>query len=122
MTKTDVVVVGGGHNGLTCAAYLAASGLKVTVLERRGVVGGAAVTEEFHPGFRNSTASYTVSLLNPQVIQDMRLYEHGLKVVLRKIDNFLPTLGSDHLLSGRLGLTRREIASHFARDAEAYAE
>ena len=78
------------------------------------------MTEEFHPGFRNSTAAYTVSLLNPKVIEDMRLYEHGLKVVLRKIDNFLPTLGPDHLLSGRGGLTRREIARHSAKDAEGY--
>ena len=84
------------------------------MLERRHVVGGAAVTEEFHPGFRNSTAAYTVSLLNPTVIRDMRLYEHGLKVVLRKIDNFLPTLGPDHLLSG----ARRP---HPARDRPPFA-
>ncbi|MEA3002709.1 MAG: hypothetical protein QOH81_1497 [Sphingomonadales bacterium] len=117
---TDVLIIGAGHNGLVCAYYLAAKGLKVTMLERRSVVGGAAVTEEFAPGFRNSTASYTVSLLNPKVIEDMRLYDHGLKVVLRKIDNFLPTLGPDHLLSGRGGLTRREIARHSRKDAEGY--
>jgi phytoene dehydrogenase-like protein len=117
---SDVLVIGAGHNGLVCAYYLASKGMKVTMLERRPVVGGAAVTEEFVPGFRNSTASYTVSLLNPKVIQDMRLYDHGLKVVLRKIDNFLPTLGSDHLLAGRDGLTRAEIARHSARDAEGY--
>ena len=69
----DAVLVGGGHNGLVCAAYLAAAGLDVCVCERRDVVGGAAVTESFHPGFRNSTASYTVSLLDPQVIRDLRL-------------------------------------------------
>ncbi|HEX8621202.1 MAG TPA: NAD(P)/FAD-dependent oxidoreductase [Allosphingosinicella sp.] len=117
---TDVLILGAGHNGLVCAYYLASKGLRVTMLERRSVVGGAAVTEEFHPGFRNSTASYTVSLLNPKVIEDMRLYEHGLKVVLRKVDNFLPTIGPDHLLSGRGGLTRREIARHSAKDAEGY--
>jgi phytoene dehydrogenase-like protein len=117
---SDALIIGAGHNGLVCAYYLAARGLKVTILERRHVVGGAAVTEEFHPGFRNSTASYTVSLLNPKIIDDMRLYEHGLRVVLRKIDNFLPTLGSDHLLAGRDGLTRREIGRHSAKDAEAY--
>ena len=117
---SDVLIIGAGHNGLTCAFYLARRGLKVTVLEARSVVGGAAVTEEFHPGFRNSTASYTVGLLNPQVIRDMRLYEQGLKVVLRKIDNFLPTFGPDYLLAGRGGLTRREIARHSLADAENY--
>jgi phytoene dehydrogenase-like protein len=116
----DVLVIGAGHNGLVCAFYLAARGFKVTMLERRHIVGGAAVTEEFAPGFRNSTASYTVSLLNPKVIEDMRLYDYGLKVVLRKIDNFLPTLGPDYLLSGRGGLTGREIARHSLKDAEGY--
>src|SRR5690606_25908960 len=88
--QADVLVIGGGHNGLVCAAYLAATGLSVTVLERRGVLGGAAVTEAFHPGFRNSTASYTVSLLNPAVIRDLRLADHGLRVVERPYSNFLP--------------------------------
>ncbi|WP_114953811.1 phytoene desaturase family protein [Sphingosinicella terrae] len=118
--SSDILIVGGGHNGLVCAFYLAERGYKVTVLEARSVVGGAAVTEEFHPGFRNSTASYTVGLLNPKVIRDMRLYQHGLKVVLRGIDNFLPTLGSEHLLAGRGGLTRREIARLSPADAENY--
>ena len=71
----DAVIVGGGHNGLVCSYYLAKAGLKVKILERRNIVGGAAVTEEFHPGFKNSTASYTVSLLNPDVIKDMDLKE-----------------------------------------------
>ncbi len=73
MTETDVVIIGAGHNGLTCAAYLAMAGLRVKVVDRRKVVGGAAVTEEFHPGFRNSVAAYTVSLLNPQIISDLKL-------------------------------------------------
>jgi len=123
--QSDILIIGAGHNALTCAYYLAARGLSVTMLESRSVVGGAAVTEEFHPGFRNSTAAYTVSLLNPTIIRDMRLYEHGLKVVLRKVDNFLPTLDGDYLLSGRGGLTRREIARHSPADAdnyEAYSE
>jgi phytoene dehydrogenase-like protein len=92
----------------------------VTILEAREIVGGAAVTEEFAPGFRNSTASYTVSLLQPKVIKDMRLYDHGLQVVLRKVDNFLPTDGPDYLLGGRDGLTRREIARHSPADADRY--
>src|ERR1044072_6876402 len=117
---SDILIIGAGHNALTCAFYLAERGLKVTMLEARSVVGGAAVTEEFHPGFRNSTASYTVSLLNPKIIRDMRLYEHGLKVVLRKIDNFLPTIGEEHLLSGRGGLTRRESERHSPGDAGNY--
>ena len=67
----EAIIIGGGHNGLVCANYLAAAGMNVRVLERRGIVGGAAVTEEFHPGFKNSVASYTVSLLNPKVIKDL---------------------------------------------------
>ena len=117
---SDVVIIGAGHNSLVCAFYLARKGLKVTLVEARKVVGGAAVTEEFHPGFRNSTASYTVSLLNPKVIRDMRLSHHGLKVVLRRIDNFLPTQGPEYLLSGRGGLTLSEIARHSPTDAENY--
>src|SRR5687768_954335 len=115
----DVVIIGGGHNGLVCAAYLAAAGLKVTVLERRKVVGGAAVTEEFHPGFRNSVASYTVSLLNPKVIRDLDLAGHGLKVVERRLANFLPVDDHRYLLSGP-GRTKAEIARFSARDAERY--
>jgi len=118
----DAVVVGGGHNGLTCAAYLAAAGRSVCVLERRGVVGGAAVTEEFHPGFRNSTASYTVSLLHPKVIRDLELATHGLTVVERPLANFLPLSArdGDYLkVGGGLEATQREVARHSRRDAEA---
>ena len=81
--RHDVVIIGGGHNGLTCAAYLAKAGLDILVLEKNDVVGGAAITEEFHPGFRNSVASYTVSLLNPKVIRDLELERHGLKEIGR---------------------------------------
>ena len=88
--RYDALIVGGGHNGLVCAFCLARAGLKVRVLERRDVVGGAAVTEEFHPGFRNSTASYTVSLLRPKVIADMKLATRGFRVIERTISNFLP--------------------------------
>src|SRR3990170_7073922 len=96
----DAVVIGAGHNALTCAFYLARKGMKVTILEASENVGGAAVTDEFLPGFRNSAAAYTVSLLNPTVIRDLELERHGLKIVLRKTDNFLPG-EDDYLLSGR---------------------
>src|SRR5271170_1769576 len=112
----DALIVGAGHNGLVCAAYLAAAGLKVTVLERRGVVGGAAVTEEFFPGFRNSVAAYTVSLLNPKVIRDLDLPRHGLRVVERKLANFLPLDETQYLKVGG-GKTEQEVAKFSARDA-----
>src|SRR4030088_2777348 len=99
-THCDAVIIGGGHNGLVCASYLAGAGLKVVVLERRGVVGGAAVTEEFYPGFRNSVASYTVSLLNPKIIADLRLHAHGLRIVERRAQNFLPAPDDSYLLTG----------------------
>ena len=88
--RDDVVVLGAGHNGLVCACYLAMAGLRVRVLERRSVVGGACVTEEFHPGFRNSIASYTVGLLDSEVIRDLKLHQHGLRIVPRPVANFLP--------------------------------
>lgn len=116
---TDVVIIGAGHNGLTCAAYLAMAGLRVRVVERRKVVGGAAVTEEFHPGFRNSVAAYTVSLLNPKVIADLKLHEHGLRIVERRAQNFLPTLDGDYLLTGE-GRTAASIARINTRDVERY--
>jgi phytoene dehydrogenase-like protein len=119
-TETEALIIGGGHNGLVCAYYLAKAGLKVTVLERRHVAGGAAVTEAFHPGFRNSTASYTVSLLNPAVIREMELPRHGLKVVKRRLANFLPLNDRDYLAVGA-GRTEAEVAKFSARDAEQLA-
>jgi phytoene dehydrogenase-like protein len=119
MNETDVVIIGAGHNGLTCAAYLARTGLRVQVVERRKVVGGAAVTEEFHPGFRNSVASYTVSLLNPRVIADLKLHEHGLTIVERRAQNFLPAPDGRYLLTGE-GRTQAAVAKLSSHDAAAW--
>src|SRR6188474_3039620 len=115
-TETDVLIIGAGHNGLTCAAYLAMAGLRVKVVERRRVVGGAAVTEEFHPGFRNSVAAYTVSLLNPQIMADLQLAEHGLRIVERRAQNFLPSPDGSYLLTGE-GRTHQSVAKLSQRDA-----
>ena len=115
----DAVIIGGGHNGLVCACYLAAAGLQVRVLERREVVGGAAITEEFYPGFRNSTASYTVSLLDPQVIADLRLREHSLTLLERPIANFVPLPDGRYLKIGpTLAATQAEVAKFSQCDAE----
>lgn len=115
----DAVIVGGGHNGLVCACYLAAAGMRVRVVERRHVVGGAAVTEEFHPGFRNSVASYTVSLLHAKVIADLELAAHGLEILERPLANFLPLSDDDCLsVGGELGDTQTEVARFSRRDAE----
>src|ERR687888_1295077 len=119
MQPYDVVIIGAGHNGLTCAAYLAMAGLKVKVLERRAIVGGAAVTEEFHPGFRNPVPAYAVSLLNPKIIADLRLFDHGLKIVERRAQNFLPTLDGSYLLAAH-GRTESNIAKFSRSDAERY--
>jgi len=115
----DVLIIGAGHNGLTCACYLAEAGLKVHVVERRGIVGGAAVTEEFFPGFRNSTASYTVSLLNPRVIRDLRLVERGLRIVERPFSNFVPLDDGRYLKFGSdVARTQEAVARFSQHDAE----
>jgi phytoene dehydrogenase-like protein len=118
MNESDVVIIGAGHNGLTCAAYLAMAGLRVKVVERRKLVGGAAVTEEFCPGFRNSVAAYTVSLLNPQIISDLKLADHGLRIVERRTQNFLPAPDGSYLLTGE-GRTLTSITKLSAHDADA---
>ncbi|MEP6608953.1 MAG: NAD(P)/FAD-dependent oxidoreductase [Burkholderiaceae bacterium] len=119
----DVLIIGAGHNGLTCACYLAAAGLSVRVVERRHVVGGAAVTEEFFPGFRNSTASYTVSLLHPRVIADLKLAQHGLRIVERPFSNFVPLPDGRYLRFGETGGDAAaragiEVAKFSQRDAQ----
>jgi len=122
LSDTDVLIIGAGHNGLVCACYLAEAGLKVRMVERRSVVGGAAVTEEFHPGFHNSLASYTVSLLNPKVIEDLGLYNHGLAIAERDISNFFPlgTKPGEYLkLSFDLDETQKEFSRYSKHDAEA---
>lgn len=123
IARYDAVIIGGGHNGLVCACDLAARGLKVRIVERRPVVGGAAVTEEFHPGFRNSTASYTVGLLHPDIVRDLHLFEHGLRIVQRPFSNFLPLAsGAGPLgylkVGGGLDATQREVAKFSSRDAQ----
>ena len=115
----DVAIIGAGHNGLTCAAYLAAAGLRVVVLEKNVVAGGAAITEEFHPGFRNSVASYTVSLLNPAVIRDLDLSAHGLTIVERPVANFWPVDAHRYLLMPYGAANRqRAVAAFSEKDAE----
>jgi len=119
----QAIVIGAGHNGLACAAYLARAGLKVRVLERRAVIGGAAATGEFHPGFRNSVAAYTVSLLHPAVIRELRLAQHGLRLVERPLANFLPLDDERYLrVGGGLEATQREFAKFSASDAERLPE
>jgi phytoene dehydrogenase-like protein len=121
-SKYDVIVIGGGHNGLTNAAYLARAGKKVLVLERRHVLGGAAVTEEVFPGFKFSVCSYVVSLLRPEIIRDLDLPRHGLEI-LPLDGTFTPMPNGDYLWRvNDHGKTRREIARHSRIDAEAYEE
>jgi phytoene dehydrogenase-like protein len=120
--KYDAIVIGGGHNGLTTAAYLARAGRKVLVLERRHVLGGAAVTEEVFPGFKFSVCSYVVSLLRPEIIRELDLPRHGLEI-LPLDGTYTPMPNGDYLWRvNDHAKTRREIARHSRVDAEAYDE
>jgi len=120
--RFDAIVVGGGHNGLAAACYLAKGGIRPLVLERRGIVGGAAVTEEFHPGYRNSSASYVVSLLLPEVVHDLGLKRHGFETIPLK-GGFSPLLDGRHLLmTGDEAADRAAVARFSNRDWEALAD
>jgi len=118
----DILIIGAGHNGLTAAAYLANAGLSVTVLEKNSIVGGAAITEEFAPGFSNSVASYTVSLLNPKVIADLELHRHGLEIIERSAANFWPVDDARGLLIPYDQAGRRNAFAAFSKsDADRLA-
>ncbi|MCA9583161.1 MAG: NAD(P)/FAD-dependent oxidoreductase, partial [Myxococcales bacterium] len=121
-SRYDVVVVGGGHNGLVCAAYLAKAGKSVLVVERRPVLGGAAVSEEVFPGFTYSVCSYVVSLFRPHIIRDLDLTRHGLEII--PLDcSFSPLPNGDALARwGDPDRTRREIARFSKKDAEVYGD
>ena len=120
--KRDVLIIGGGHNGLICAAYLAKAGLRVTILEQHDIPGGAAVTQEFHPGYRASTFSYLMSLLHPKIISDLKLAAHGLEV-LPCSDMFSPLDGEDYIVySDDVERTQASFARFNKRDAAIYPE
>ncbi len=120
--KYDAIIIGGGHNGLTCAAYLARAGRRVLVLERRHVLGGAAVTEEVFPGFKFSVCSYVVSLLRPEIIRELDLPRFGLQIL--PLDSaFAPMENGDYLaMYADEASNRDELKRHSLRDADAYPE
>ncbi|MHC4399598.1 MAG: phytoene desaturase family protein [Planctomycetota bacterium] len=123
MSSYDCVIIGAGHNGLVAAAYLARAGRKVCLLERRHVLGGCTSTEELWPGFKSSPVAYVISLFLPQIIRELRLAEHGLKILPRNPSSFTPLIDGRYLLLGHdEALNRRQIAKFSARDAEAYPD
>jgi len=115
----DVIIIGGGHNGLVAAAYLARAGRRVAVFERRRVLGGAAVTEEVFPGFKFSVCSYVVSLLRPEIIRELELAKHGLSLL--PLDGTFTPLENDYLWRPEdHAECRKQIARHSVRDAGRY--
>ena len=114
--STEVIIIGGGHNGLVCASYLAKAGLRVKVIEKNHQVGGPASTEEFHPGFRNSVGAYTVSLLNPKVIKDLELEKYGMKIVKRKVNNLYPQLDGRFLAFPHCRNELKKEIAKFSKD------
>ena len=122
MQKYDAIVVGGGHNGLVNAAYLGKAGLKVALLERRPVVGGATITEEIHPGFKYLTGSYLISLLRPQVIRELELPKHGLEIL--PLESTVAPLPDGNYFADwpDHDMTRLEIERFSRKDAENYDE
>jgi phytoene dehydrogenase-like protein len=121
MSNYDAVVIGGGHNGLVCAAYLAKAGLSVCVLERRHVLGGCATTEELWPGYKVSTAAYVISLFLPQIIRELKLKEYGLAILPRSPSSFTPLPDGRSLLMGAdAALCHREISKFSVKDAVTY--
>src|SRR5262245_50114504 len=122
MTSYDAIVIGGGHNGLVAACYLAKAGHKVLVLERYHTVGGAAITEEIHPGFRVSVASYSMSLMRPEIIAELRLADYGFSVYPKRPSHFAPFPDGSHLFlhSADRERSKAEIAKFSHKDATAY--
>src|SRR6188768_2782812 len=119
----DAIIIGGGHNGLVCAAYLARSGRKVCVLERRHVLGGCATTEELWPGYKVSTAAYVISLFLPQIIRELKLSDYGLVILPRSPSSFTPLPDGRSLLMGAdADLCRREISKFSTADAARYPQ
>src|SRR5688500_3420648 len=121
-TRHDAIIIGGGHNGLVCAAYLARAGKRVLVVEQRERIGGAAVTEEVFPGFKFSVFSYVVSLLRPEIIRDLDLPRHGLHIL--PLESTLTPLPNGDYLAPRNDhdKNRRELARHSLRGADAGVE